>query len=82
MTLNVTWVECGTLGTDACAYRTVAEQLPGVAALVFDPGLRFELVTGGPVVDTGWRPRRSSTAPPATPPRSKSRCSPATRASG
>jgi signal transduction histidine kinase len=45
MTLNATRVECGTLGSDACAYRMVAERLPGVAVLVFDRELRFELVT-------------------------------------
>ena len=56
MTLNATRVECGTLGSDACAYRTVAEQLPDVAVLVFDRDLRFELVTGAAVRDAGWRP--------------------------
>jgi PAS domain S-box-containing protein len=56
MTLNATRVECGTLGTDACAYRMVAEQLPDVAVLVFDRDLRFELATGAAVRDAGWRP--------------------------
>jgi PAS domain S-box-containing protein len=56
MTLNATRVECGTLGSDACAYRMVAEQLPDVAVLVFDRDLRFELVTGAAVRDAGWRP--------------------------
>jgi PAS domain-containing protein len=56
MTLNATRVECGTLGTDACAYRMVAEQLPDVAVLVFDWDLRFELATGAAVGDTGWTP--------------------------
>jgi PAS domain S-box-containing protein len=56
MTLNATRVECGTVATDACGYRVVAEQLPGVAVFVFDRGLRFELVTGAAVADTGWRP--------------------------
>src|SRR6266545_3075770 len=56
MTLNATRVECGTLGTDPCAYRVVAEQLPDVAVFVFDRDLRFELATGAAVRDTGWRP--------------------------
>jgi PAS domain S-box-containing protein len=56
MTLNATRVECGTLGTDACAYRVVAEQLPDLAVFVFDRDLRFELATGAAVRDTGWRP--------------------------
>jgi PAS domain S-box-containing protein len=56
MTLNATRVECGTLGTDACAYRVVAEQLPDVAVFVFDRDLRFELATGTAVRDMGWRP--------------------------
>jgi PAS domain S-box-containing protein len=56
MTLNVTRVECGTPGTDACAYRVVAEQLPDVAVLVFDRDLRFELATGAAVRHAGWRP--------------------------
>jgi PAS domain S-box-containing protein len=56
MTLNATRVECGTLGTDPCAYRVVAEQLPDVAVFAFDRDLRFELATGAAVRDTGWRP--------------------------
>jgi PAS domain S-box-containing protein len=56
MTANATGVERGTLGTDVCAYRVVAEQLPDVAVFVFDRDLRFELATGAAVLDTGWRP--------------------------
>ncbi len=56
MTANATRVECGTLGTDPCAYRVVAEQLPDVAVFAFDRDLRFELATGAAVRDTGWRP--------------------------
>jgi PAS domain S-box-containing protein len=56
MTLNATRVECGTLGTDPCAYRVVAEQLPDVAVLVFDRDLRFELATGAAVRHAGWQP--------------------------
>jgi PAS domain S-box-containing protein len=56
MTLNAVRVECGTLGTDGCAYRAVAEQLPDVAVFAFDRDLRFELATGAAVRDTGWRP--------------------------
>src|SRR6266545_318376 len=56
MTLNATRVECGTLGTDPCAYRVVAEQLPDVAVFAVDRDLRFELATGAAVRDTGWRP--------------------------
>ena len=56
MTLNATRVACGTLGTDPCAYRVVAEQLPDVAVFAFDRDLRFELATGAAVRETGWRP--------------------------
>jgi PAS domain S-box-containing protein len=56
MTLNATRVECGALGTDPCAYRVVAEQLPDVAVFVFDRDLRFELATGAAVREMGWRP--------------------------
>ena len=63
MTLNAARVECGAVGTDACAYRMVAEQLPGVAVLVFDQDLRFELVTGGAVGDTAGARRRCWATP-------------------
>ena len=56
MTLHAARVECGTLGTDGCAYRAVAEQLPDVAVFAFDRDLRFELATGAAVRDIGWRP--------------------------
>jgi PAS domain S-box-containing protein len=56
MTANATRVECGALGTDACAYRVLAEHLPDVAVFVFDRDLRFELATGAAVRDMGWRP--------------------------
>jgi PAS domain S-box-containing protein len=56
MTANAIRVECGTFGTDVCAYRLVAEQLPDVAVFVFDRDLRFELATGAAVEDTGWLP--------------------------
>jgi PAS domain S-box-containing protein len=56
MTLNATRVECGTLGTETCAYRVVAEHLPDVAVFTFDRDLRFELATGAAVRHTGWRP--------------------------
>ena len=57
MTLNAARVEYGTLGTDGCAYRVVAEQLPDVAVFALDRDLRFELATGAAVRDTGWRPQ-------------------------
>jgi PAS domain S-box-containing protein len=56
MTANATRVDCETLGSDACAYRVVAEQLPDVAVFVFDRDLRFELATGAAFLATGWRP--------------------------
>jgi len=56
MTANAIRVDCGTLGTDPCAYRVLAEQLPDVAVFVFDRDLRFELATGAAVRDTGWQP--------------------------